>query len=88
MLCGIDMSAVFDQMVSDLSRETFKDYGALKILREDFDTFYKEFIFQKLKGEKLGESFAKKFDVRDRVLYMISNDEDALSHIAYCKYVE
>jgi hypothetical protein len=82
------MSSVFDQMAFELSRETFRDYGATKISKEDFDTFYKEFIFQKLKGEKLGEAFAKKFNIRDRVLYMFSNDEDVLSHIAYCKYVE
>jgi hypothetical protein len=82
------MSAVFDQMTFELSRETFRDYGATKISQEDFDTFYKEYIFQKLKGIKLGEAFAKKFNIRDRVLYTFSNDEDVLTHIAYCKYVE
>ena len=82
------MSDVFDQMAFELSRESFRDYGASKISREDFDTFYKEYIFEKLKGVRLGEAFAKKFNVRDRVLYMISNDEDVLSHIAFCKYVE
>ncbi len=87
-LCGIDMSLAFGTMVAELSRETFKDYGAKKVPRKDFNKFQKEYIFEKLKGVKLGEAFAKKFDIRDRVLYMFSSDEDALTHIDHCKYVE
>jgi len=80
--------SVFDQMVFDLSIETFKDYGAIKVSKEDYNSFMKEFVFEKLKGKKLGEAFAQKFHIRDRVLYMYNKDCDAIAHIQNCKYVQ
>jgi formiminotetrahydrofolate cyclodeaminase len=34
------------------------------------------------------KAFTEKFNIRDRVLHMFSNDEDAIKHITYCNYVQ
>ncbi len=80
---------VFNQMSEILvSQEAFKDNCAVTISQEDFDQFLKEFIFEKLKGQRLGESFAKKFGIHDRILYMITDEKSILTHIKYCQYVK
>lgn len=79
---------VFDQMVDSLSKEAFKDYLFTSISEETFDEFLKEATFEKLKGKKLGEIFAEKFNIRDRALSMFSDDQDVITHIRYCKYVK
>lgn len=40
---------------------------------EQYKQFKKEYVFDKLKGYTLGESFCKKFDIQD---YMLSNLKD------------
>lgn len=40
---------------------------------EQYEQFKKEFVFEKLKGLTLGQSFCKKFDIQD---YMLSNLKD------------
>ena len=82
------MSLVFSHFVTELSTEAFKDSDFSKITQEEFDIFMKDFVFEKLKGKKLGESFAEKFSVKDRVLYMFSQDADAIAHIKHCKYIK
>lgn len=79
---------VFDQMVDSLSKEAFKDYLFSPISEETFSEFLKGATFEKLKGKKLGEIFAEKFNIRDRALSMFSDDQDVISHIRYCKYVK
>jgi len=82
------MSIVFGHMIQELSSDAFKDTEFEKITQQEFDIFLKEFVFEKLKGKKLGQSFAEKFNVKDRVLYMFSHDNDAIEHIKYCKYIK
>ena len=82
------MSLAFGHLVNELSSDTFKDTEFKKITQQEFDIFLKEFVFDKLKGKTLGQSFAEKFKVKDRVLYMFSHDIDALEHIKYCKYIK
>ena len=40
---------------------------------EQYEQFRKEFVFEKLKGVTLGQSFCEKFDIND---YMLSNLKD------------
>lgn len=40
---------------------------------EQYEQFKKEFVFEKLKGLTLGQSFCEKFDIKD---YMLSNLKD------------
>lgn len=82
------MSLIFGHLVNELRSDTFKDTDFSKITQNQFDTFLKEFVFEKIKGKKLGESFAEKFNVKDRVLYMFSQDADAIAHIKYCNYIK
>lgn len=82
------MSLIFSHLVNELSSDSFKDTDFKSITQKQFDNFLKHFVFEKLKGKKLGESFAEKFDVKDRVLYMFSQDDDAIAHIKYCNYIK
>lgn len=43
------------------------------VTQEQYEQFRKEYVFEKLKGCTLGESFCKKFDIQD---YMLSNLKD------------
>ena len=79
---------VFDYMKESLSKEAFKDYIFKPISEAKFQKFLKEATFEKLKGKKLGEIFAEKFNIRDRALSMFSDDQDVITHIRYCKYVK
>lgn len=81
---------MFHNMVNELtlSRDTFKDVEFSPITEQEFEKFLKEATFTKLKGERLGVSFAKRFGVKDRVLSMFSDDQDVIKHIRYCKYVK
>jgi Txe/YoeB family toxin of Txe-Axe toxin-antitoxin module len=72
-----------------ISSDAFKDTSAQQtISQEDFDQFLKEFTFEKLKGKKLGECFAQKFSIHDRILYMMNDEESIIKHIEYCKYIK
>lgn len=81
----------FARMAEDLSiridPEIFRDNGFEPISENEFQQFLKDATFEKLKGEKLGVLFQQKFNVRDRVLSIYSDDQDIISHIRYCKYV-
>ena len=81
---------VFSHMTDILVKsDFFKDTNAQQtISQEEFDQFLKEFTFEKLKGKKLGECFAQKFSIHDRILYMMSDEESIIKHIEYCKYVK
>lgn len=79
----------FTHMTKYLLRsDDFKDTQFNGITQKEFDIFLKEYTFEKLKGKTLGQSFAEKFNVQDQVLYIISDDSTALSHIKYCKYIK
>ena len=43
------------------------------VTQKQYDEFKKEFVFEKLKGLTLGQSFCEKFDIQD---YMLSNLKD------------
>lgn len=72
---------MFDQMVTQLTVDAFRDVDVSKIDKNDYESFLKEFVFDKLRGIKLGEAFSKKFNVKDRVLCMYGNETDTMKHI-------
>lgn len=80
---------MFDNMIKDLkiTSDAFKDSHFNAITEQQFQTFLKEAVFEKLKGRHLGKLFSEKFGVFDRALIMFSEDRDIIQHIRYCKYV-
>ena len=79
----------FDHMLTQLSSDAF--YDATKresVTRDEFQLFLKEFTFEKLKGKTLGECFAEKFQIKDRVLYMLKDDSNVMLHIKTCGYIK
>ena len=77
--CGIDM---FDRLARQLELQTLgKGNESLKITREEFEAFYKEFLFELIKGEKrLGDAFCEKYNETNYVLSIVNN-ESAKLHI-------
>lgn len=78
----------FDHMLNMLTADSFKDNGASKISKNEYEIFLKEFVFEKLKGKTLGQAFTERFNIKDRVLSMYSDDRNCVDHIRHCKYVE
>ncbi len=81
-------SAVFTHMTGELLKDAFKDNGAKKVSKKEYELFLKEAVFEKLKGKKLGQIFAERFGIRDRVLSNYSEDSNVINHIKWCEYVE
>lgn len=79
---------MFDQMVTYLSSDAFKDNDFKPVSKSEYTLFCKEYIFEELKGINFGTAFQKRFGVRDRVLSMFSNQSDAMAHIKYCGYIK
>jgi hypothetical protein len=81
---------MFNTLVKDLVlvSDVFKDTEFDSITEEEFEMFLKEAVFEKLKGKKLGEIFAEKFGVKDRVLSIYRDDRDIIQHIRHCRYVK
>lgn len=78
----------FDHMLKQLSSDVFCDNDRKKTITEhEYEIFLKEFTFDKLRGKTLGQSFAEKFQIRDRVLYMLT-DDSAILHIKTCGYIK
>ena len=52
-----------------------------KITKQEFDSFFKEFLFEQIKGDyRLGEAFCKKYDESNYVLSILP-DSSAKTHI-------
>jgi hypothetical protein len=73
--------SVFGSMILELSTEAYKDNDFKPITQDEYATFCKEYIFEKLKGIRFGIAFQKRFGVRDRVLSIFSEQIDAMKHI-------
>lgn len=78
----------FDNMVTTLTSDSFKDTDFNPISKKEYDIFCKEYVFQKLKGINFGTAFKERFNCNDRVLSMFINQKDVMTHIEYCKYVK
>jgi len=68
---------MFDQMIASL---TVKSSNRMVSL-DDYTEFYKEYIFDKLKGISLGKSFCKRFRIENYVLSNIKDEKNAIWHI-------
>jgi hypothetical protein len=59
------------------------------ITQSDFDQFEKEFLFNRISGNKtFGAAFCEKFGITDFVLSIIKSEERAKKHIATFKYIK
>jgi hypothetical protein len=58
-----------------------------QISKTEYDIFCKEFVFDKLKGKKFGESFCEKFGFNSIFLKGLS-DETAKDHIQKLGYIK
>lgn len=62
--------------------------NSLKTVKKcDYETFCKEFIFEKLRGKKFGEAFCERFDFNSFILRNLS-DENARFHIEKFGYIK
>jgi hypothetical protein len=73
--------SVFGSMITELSAEAYKDIDFASISKDEYATFCKEYIFEKLKDVRFGVAFQKRFGVRDRVLSILSDQTHAMEHI-------
>lgn len=73
---------MFSKITKQLELQTLgKGKKDFKISKQEFDDFFKEFLFEQIKGEyKLGEAFCKKYDESNYVLSILP-DSSAKSHI-------
>lgn len=55
----------------------------IKITKDEYEKFYKEFLFEKLKGTKLAHAFIEKFkEFNEDILFKISmSDEETTEYI-------
>ena len=73
---------MFDRIADQLRVETLgKGKKDFKISKQEFDDFFKEFLFEQIKGDyKLGQAFCKKYDDPNYVLSILP-DRSAKAHI-------
>jgi hypothetical protein len=53
----------------------------LYITKEEFDVFYKQYLFDNIKGVSLGEAFCEKYKINNYVLLIAESNEFAKKHI-------
>ena len=72
---------MFDQLAKQLESHTSsKSDNDFYITEQEFDDFCKGFLFEEIKGNRLGEAFCKKYDQTNYVLSILSN-KSAKEHI-------
>ena len=67
-------------MAKQLELQTLRKGNEFRISKKEFDDFQKEYIFEQLKGIKMGKAFCIKYSVHNHILEMLSN-ESAKDHI-------
>lgn len=58
------------------------------ITLEQYEQFKKEFVFEKLKGKRMGEAFCEKFEISDYILSTITSEEETdflIKNLGYIK---
>jgi hypothetical protein len=64
-------------MIHFFDIESFKNMSETIIVSKvEYEQFKKEFVFEKLKGKRFGESFCEKFGVSSPVLSIMKNEEE------------
>ena len=75
----------FTHMASYLSRE--EKLARMTVTPEEYEVFCKEFVFNKLREEKFGSAFCRKFDITDMVLELLRSEQSAKDHIKTMGYI-
>jgi hypothetical protein len=71
---------MFDQIAKQLQTLDNRNKN-FRITKQEFEIFSKEFLFERIKGDKkLGEVFCEKYDLANYVLSIL-NDKAATEHI-------
>ena len=72
---------MFDKITKQLELQSLgRDKKNFKISDQEFQEFRKNFLFDQIKGNKLGECFCEKYEITNYVLTILSN-ESAIVHI-------
>jgi len=72
---------MFDKITKQLELQSLgRDKKNFKISDQEFQEFRKNFLFDQIKGNKLGECFCEKYGITNYVLTILSN-ESAIVHI-------
>lgn len=76
----------FKQLMIDLYK--LKEEPKVMISRSDYEVFCKEYVFYKLKGDKFGSAFCKRFDISDRAISSLVDEQftkDLIEVLGYIK---
>lgn len=60
-------------MVKQLELQTLGKNTNFKISKKEFENFEREYIFEQIKGIRMGQSFCSKYKVHNHILEMLSN---------------
>ena len=65
---------MFGSMVKQLELQTLGKNTNFKISKKEFESFEREYIFEQIKGIRMGQAFCNKYKVLNHILEMLSND--------------
>ena len=60
---------VFEQMMQEMITNPSHIYNNLKITKEDFEVWQKDYTWDGLHGIRYGQSFCNRFGITDNLLY-------------------
>jgi len=80
------MNTHFKNMVMQLSRppEQIKK----QVSSEEYETFCKEYVFDRLRDTNFGVAFCKRFDIFDTALLLNRSDENTRQYIKDVGYIK
>jgi hypothetical protein len=81
MVMALNKAAVEYEKLKLPKIEVQPNPDKIKITQEEFDNFYKEFVFEKLKGVSLASAFSEKFKITDVIFMVKTSDDFALDFI-------
>lgn len=85
---SFNWSNVVETMSIHHDMSTHREQNKVTVTRKDYQSFCKEYIFNKLKDEKFGEAFCKKFGIKDRSLSILSSETFARELIESLGYIK
>jgi hypothetical protein len=85
---GIDWTSIVDNFSKSDTWKNMRARQKVKISRVDYETFCKEYIFNKLKGESFGNAFCKRFNITDRTISILKSENFAKQLIESLGYIE
>ena len=79
------MNNYFSNLVVQLSHPPEK---IKHVSPEEYETFCKEFVFDKLRGANFGATFCKRFQIFDTALLLNRSDENTKQYIKDVGYIK